>query len=201
MTTVLLVGFAALGRRRASGAAGAVAALHASAWGLPFGRLQLAVAPNAWWRGADIVRAAAVGADVVLLAADSRKAKTLAIATAAHNRADPAREDADGYRWAGAQLAPGGPAELAGGLSPKGLAKALAGAGYPASLEPAPDAFVANRCLYDLARAGGPPAALLFAPGPDCLAPDDLVSALKAALVFAAAAAELAPKAPRVAGA
>jgi hypothetical protein len=201
MIRVALLGFApfeAMGGRGAARPAtdggpvapvvAAFGRLNASGFALPDAELRLALAPLAWFAGDHGAVEAAAAADAVVLVDQGRAVAPFAVVASALNQADPRLIDAAGDRWPGETLAPGGPAQIQGGLDPAVFARALAFAGLHVDIVASSDAGFANRCFYSLARRGGLVGRLQI--GPTC-APADLDAALRAAALFAGATAEL----------
>jgi pyrrolidone-carboxylate peptidase len=202
MIRVLTVAFAPAPGRRASVAQQALAVLKVEAWAPRGTAVQFMTAPCAWWGAADAIFEAAQSADAVVLlgATDAATAQTPRYA---RNEADPSRADALGLRWPGGVLAPGAPLVMRTTLPALGLAQALTFAGLPTEAPPEACRFTPNRCLFDLTlRAPEKPSGLILLPmtleagRQEGLAGRttrlDVLAGVRAALTFAAAAAEVA---------
>lgn len=201
MIRVLAVGFAPEPGRAASAAQQALAVLRVEGWTPPGAALRMLTAPCAWWGATDAIAEASGAADVVMMFAATPGHAAL-VQKYARNEADPDRADALGLRWPGAVLAPGSPHVLPASLRADALAAAIRFSGLDAKAAADGCRYVANRAFYELrAQAPAKPIGLVLLPlsleaarregvsgGPTRL---DILGGVRAALSFAAAAAEL----------
>lgn len=201
MIRVLAVGFAPEPGRTASAAQQALAVLRVEGWAPSGSVLRTLTAPCAWWGAADAISEAAGTADVVVLFA-AAPGHAVIVQKYARNEADPDRADALGLRWPGAVLAPGSPHVLPASLRADALAAAIRFSGLDATAAAEGCRYVANRTFYELrAQIPTKKIGLVLLPlsleagrregrtgGPTRL---DILDGVRAALSFAAAAAEI----------
>ena len=162
--------------------------------------MRLIEVPLSWWRAPEMVLGACGGVDGVLIFADRHSSEAGLAYRYARNSADPGLEDIDGYRWPGAQLAPGEREVFELALSGRGGARVLELAGLACADTADSEDFIANRCAFEIARrAGAPPVGLFALPRP--LEHDraagarfnraQLIEGIKAAIGYATAACDL----------
>lgn len=201
MIRVLALALAPPPGERHSSAQQALSTLAAERWSPAAAQVQFLILARRWWHAADEAERAAQGFDAAVLFAGEPAGREAEVAASALNEADPALRDADGVCWPGFELAPRAALTEAASLPVHPLARALDLAGLPARVDVHGRADVANRIFHALlSRGASPRVALIRLPrsaesaraegGRAELNRMQLLEGVKAALAFAAAAAE-----------